>query len=392
MYILQQVDKERLSCSISNNTSTTNNITKKLILYWTSKYHNWDLSLEELNRHYNQRICPYFQCEIIFNRSQLCSSSAVVFHLRDTFINDLPPARKRLHHQRYVLWSQEPPYFTPAFVARMNSYFNWTMTYRHDSDILHTYIHWRKRSSRFSTTNKNYLKNRLPRILWIASNCASDSHREDYIYRLSKIVSTTVLGKCRHSLSLLASASCDKLSLSECLTLFSKNHTYYFAFENSFCLDYITEKYQLQVDLKVMIPIVYDTEQNKNYKRLAIPNSYIDASQFQSPELLGEYLRNLTLPDSDGVASSYDDYFQWINQYDLADDNQKLHHTCELCRKLHVDSQSTKTYDNMKKWLFEDANCYQWSNKHNRSIKVPLSETIRFTNRVMDETLSIASV
>ena len=247
--MLQQINKERLPCSRNTNISTTNSTATKLILYWTSTYFDGNLSLEELNRRYKQRICPYYQCEIIFNRSQLCSSSAVVFHLRNTFVNDLPPVAKRFTYQRYVLWSQEPPYFTPAFAAKMNSYFNWTMTYRDDSDIPFKYIRWRKRSSTLSTVRKNYLNNRLPRVLWIASNCASDSHREDYIHRLSKIVPATVLGKCRQSLSFLASSSCDKLTLSECLTLFSRTHTYYFAFENSFCLDYITEKYQLQIDL-----------------------------------------------------------------------------------------------------------------------------------------------
>ena len=141
-----------------------------------------------------------------------------------------------------------------------------------------------------------------------------------------------------------------------------------------------------------MIPIVYDTKQNNNYERLAIPRSYIDASQFSSPEHLGEYLKNLTLAGSSDVASNYDAYFEWINQYDVTYDDQTLHHTCELCRKLHDNSQTTKIYENMKKWLFEDAHCYQWSNKYNRSVKVALSETIRFTNRVMDETLSIASI
>ncbi|CAF1066920.1 unnamed protein product [Didymodactylos carnosus] len=389
-HFLPRVNEEELLCPTNAIISNTNNTTKKLILLWTPTFYGDAFQLNNLNSIYKQRICPYSQCEITLNRSQLCLSSAVVFHLRDTFLNDLPPTRKRFQEQRYVLMNYEPPYFSPKIVARMNSFFNWTMTYRRDSDILLDYVNWRNRSSLSQTTKTHYLNDRPSRILWIASNCISDSRREDYIRRLSKIVPTTILGKCRHSLPFLSSSSCNGLSFIDCLKAFSRNHTYYFAFENSFCLDYVTEKYQLQIHLKSMIPIIYDIKQHNNYNRLAIPNSYIDASQFESPESLGEYLNNLTLLAIDAGKSKYDDYFQWTNQYEAV--SETLHYNCELCRKLHVDGQTTKIYSDIKKWFFENANCYQWSDKHNQSIKVPLRQTIRFTNRVMDDTLSIASV
>jgi len=70
---------------------------------------------------------------------------AVVFH--DPFLSGLKdvPA-KRSPHQRYIFWTQEPPSYH-TFLNLWNDaagFFNWTMTYRWDSDIVSPYGFVRK--------------------------------------------------------------------------------------------------------------------------------------------------------------------------------------------------------------------------------------------------------
>ena len=59
------------------------------------------------------------------------------------------------------------------------------------------------------------------------------------------------------------------------------------SFENTFCTDYITEKaFNVYNDLNV-IPVVRG---GANYSKLLPSGTYIDASDFPSPEALGDYL------------------------------------------------------------------------------------------------------
>lgn len=373
------------------NYFMSRNKSKISILFWTPTFFFNRASLIEYNKVYSDGICPYSQCEITFDRSKFCNSSAVVFHLHDIHMNDLPPPKQRLKHQRYVLWSVEPPYHLPKRVVEMNSYFNWTMTYRQDSDILSRMMFWKKRHSFVSTNQIDYLNGRKPSVLWIVSNCLSDSRREEYIRRLSKVIPTTILGRCHGIIPALTTSSCGDLSTSDCIKAYARNHTYYFSFENSFCLDYITEKYEYQIGMQLMIPIVFDTNEHKNYKRLAIPNSYIDAARFKSPESLGQYLSHLIISRNGSRNKNYNSFFKWVNRYDISFYNE-FEYRCMLCQKLHLDDGSTKIYSDVKKWLFEDAKCRRWSDADNQTVAIKLSETIVFSVCITEETLNIASI
>lgn len=191
------------------------------------------------------------------------------------------------------------------------------------------------------------------------SNCYSENNRDDYIERLNAIVPVTRVGHC-------VGNKCDK-SRSECLDHLADTHPFYLAFENSLCKDYVTEKYANAVLNGRMIPVVFSKGSH-----LYIPNSFIDANQFPSPEDLAQYLLYLVQNKT-----AFDSYFRWKNHYRIVipDEHDYL---CDLCRKLHEPSQSDKVYDNMKKWLYEDAKCERWMTKVNRSVEIPVDETMDY--------------
>ena len=191
------------------------------------------------------------------------------------------------------------------------------------------------------------------------SNCYSHNHREAYLERLETVLPITRVGHCSRN-------KCRESRYS-CLDQLADHHPFYLAFENSLCQDYVTEKYANVISNNRMIPVVF--AQNSS---LYIPNSYIDANQFPSPEQLGAYLRYLV-----ENSTAYDAYFQWNDHYELLvpDDNAYL---CQLCVKLNNPNEPTKVYRSMKQWLYDDAHCHRWMSDRNRTLEISVDETMDY--------------
>ena len=89
--------------------------------------------------------CPVWQCEVYDYQSNTShipveDFDAVVFHDPTWYDRSKIPS-KRSPNQRYVWWNQEAPGLY-SYVKEWNQvagFFNWTMTYRWDSDIVHPY-------------------------------------------------------------------------------------------------------------------------------------------------------------------------------------------------------------------------------------------------------------
>ena len=116
----------------------------KRILLWTSFFDHWNyLPKERFNQCSRCR-----NCEVTFDKSKLLESDAVIFHARDMYITEMPPLR--LPHQRWVFYCLEsPPYSDFPGLVHTRNMFNWTMTYRADSDIPSPYGYVTKVSIRY---------------------------------------------------------------------------------------------------------------------------------------------------------------------------------------------------------------------------------------------------
>ncbi|CAB4060076.1 FUT-1 [Lepeophtheirus salmonis] len=113
------------------------------------------------------------------------------------------------------------------------------------------------------------------------------------------------------------------------------------------CKDYITEGFFTALGLN-LIPIVHGGGLT-NYSNFAPYKSFIDASKFESPAALANYLKLL---DSDDAR--YYEYFWWKDFY-----KKGFHHhqaLCDLCAKLH-DKERESFYPDMQKWWINDAKC-----------------------------------
>ncbi|RMZ95415.1 Glyco 3-alpha-L-fucosyltransferase A, partial [Brachionus plicatilis] len=146
----------------------------------------------------------------------------VIVHMRDG-ISSIPLDRNQ--NQRWVFTLFESPVHSPN-LKKFNGIFNLTATYRVDSDFPFFY-----------TTN--FLAGKTDFAAAVISNCGGTSKRLELIRELQKYVSVNVFGKCGKP----CPNQFKNATLGDCKNILATEYKFYFAFENSVCKDYITEKF-----------------------------------------------------------------------------------------------------------------------------------------------------
>ena len=176
-------------------------------------------------------------------------------------------------------------------------------------------------------------------VLWIYSNCAV-KYRQDYAKKLqSSGVKLDIFGACGKK------DPCSRQA--KCLSSMFQQYRFYFAFENSNCFDYITEKTWRSL-FSGMVPIINGASL-ENCQHHLPPDSYLHTDNFSSPQELAEYL--LYLQSNNDV---YIRYHKWRKQYIILYDT--LHYrwiNCILCKSAFEKKLSKmKTKSNW--WTFRN--------------------------------------
>lgn len=141
----------------------------------------------------------------------------------------------RVLAQVWILYFLESPCHTELITY--NDVFNWTATYRHDSDIVTPYERWAYYDpsvTQVQRLERNYAFNKTKQIAWFVSNCGAKNGRLQYARELAKYIQVDVYGVCGH----LKCPRSDK-----CFQMLDQDYKFYLAFENSNCIDYVTEKF-----------------------------------------------------------------------------------------------------------------------------------------------------
>lgn len=114
---------------------------------------------------------------------------------------------------------------------------NWTMTYRKDSEIPRPYGLWVYYHQQVQQTpvKRNYAKNKTRKVVWAVSHCNAKNNRSEYVKQLQNYIPVDVVGGC-------GPIKCERNNTS-CFHSFGVNYKFYLAFENSNCIEYITEKF-----------------------------------------------------------------------------------------------------------------------------------------------------
>lgn len=327
---------------INNNI---HNSTTRLILNW-DYFGIGDYAFDKLNEEtLTEAGCPVTNCLLTDDLDLFNQSQVVIFFAQ--YIYDLPVYR--FPHQNFVFFDVESPMSanSPVYRSRYTRYnfFNRTMTYRRDSDIVQLNLYGKVRP-KISSKNqyiKSIIKKKTKLVAWFASHCETPIQREEYVRQLNQFIPVDIYGKCgnmscSHQLWVLSK---------DCNEMLRRDYKFYIAFENSWCADYVTEKFYR--------PLYYDTVPivmgGADYHLIAPPNSFINVKDFKSPKDLAEYL--LKLDQSDDL---YERYFDWKREFEV--DLHPMDGWCELCKLANGYSHpAEKVYGDIRRWWIEEAHC-----------------------------------
>ncbi|KAK7079190.1 Alpha-(1,3)-fucosyltransferase 7 [Halocaridina rubra] len=291
--------------------------------------------------------CEVDTCLTTGNRSlvSLKDYDAIIFHFRATSPKDMP--RSRYYHQRWIFEEIESSAYVFQDPAIYNGLFNWTMTFRRDSDIVNAYGRIFKVGSPINATvtRINYAEGKTKMAAWFVSNCYSKSSREKIVRKLQKHFEVDVFGRC-------GPYTCPHTK--QCYEFLEKNYKFYFSFENSLCKDYVTEKL-FQILKYNIVPVVYGLA---DYDLTAPPDSFINVLDYPDLDSLAKYLKYL---DSNDTA--YSMYFRWKGFFKIENGwSNTAQSFCDLCKKLHQDN-TPKVYDDINKWFIIQGNCKKLKTK-----------------------------
>lgn len=202
--------------------------------------------------------CAYQNCFIVKDKDYFEDETdydAILFNVAK--LGETLPS-KRSDNQLYVFVALEPAPFWPVRDVKYNWFFNYTFTYRLDSDIVYPYFlikdkrnkvvgpkidaRWRN-ISRMLPTKKSIidkLKNKTLAAAWFVTNCYDRNKRLSFGHAISSALSkynltVDIYGRCGNKI-------CLKDHIRHCLDLVKRSYYFYFAFENSNGEDYVTEK------------------------------------------------------------------------------------------------------------------------------------------------------
>lgn len=175
-----------------------------------------DFSYPEGQEVFYRDSCNVNRCEIVYDREE---ADLIVFQNSDVFIK---PSKRKREDQIWVAYFLESPIhtFDKRFkrLNRGNHVFNWTASYRSDSDIVTPYskfviydksninqdsndkvldlIEAKKYYDEFcSEKHKNLIKRKSGKVAWFASNCNAANNRLEYARELSKHIPVDIYGK-----------------------------------------------------------------------------------------------------------------------------------------------------------------------------------------------------
>lgn len=316
----------------------------KSILIWDTRNH---IDLQMLMDENLLSPCPVSSCSFRQEKTLAAvhDADAIVFNAPPLKLEDFPIDPHRRSEQRYIFLSPEPPVLFAEKMLKLDHFFNWTMSYRRDSDIPYLYGSVERLSSQ-QVTLSDAARGKTKLVAWFVSHCFTHSRREAYVEQLGKHIKVDVYGGCLHRQSLKCSQNTSThLSDDSCYDMLERDYKFYLAFENSLCTDYVTEKF-FKILQRRIIPVVLG---QADYSKIAPQHSYIDARKY-SPRGLAAYLKLL-----DGNETLYNDFFRWKNDYSVTvrypDMAQKA--LCQLCEKLHSDRNHSVYTDLGRQWSRE---------------------------------------
>ncbi|XP_059139014.1 alpha-(1,3)-fucosyltransferase C-like [Physella acuta] len=323
---------------------------KKKIILWYIPTRYWP-KMDSLNP---LRFCPDFPCVITTNKTFAEQSAAMIF--AGELLRTPPP--KRRPDQVFIFNNHEPPneQWWRDSVIKNDSFgwkdaFNWTMTYRMDSDVTSLYGIIRRRFKPITRDYKSILAKKTRKAAVLISNCRTIGKRETYIEELQKYIPVDVYGFC-------GNFSCPRAEDDKCFQNIDTNYKFYLSFENSMCEDYITEKFFRYISTNTILVVRASNE----YSRHAPPEVFINTADYASPKELADKLLYLDQHDSEYIRflQEKDKYVSIYEDIPIRDGGGQIYFMhyhyenvpiCQICMRLWNLKSHSKVIPDIKEWF-----------------------------------------
>lgn len=228
--------------------------------------------------------CSYQNCIVITDRNyfngNLSKFDAVAINGRFPFssyfqeLNNLSRAELKSLHQKFIYVNTESAENNPVSYSELDGYFNWTLSYKLDSDVPYPYIqirdisgnvvgpkvdmHWKENMTDVDDDVIRRLEKKTRPAAWFVSNCETRSERE-----LVAILLRGELIKRGYNLDIYGDCGLLECHSNDDCNKRLERYYFYLAFENSLAEDYVSEKL-LRALWHYTVPVVYG---GANYSR-----------------------------------------------------------------------------------------------------------------------------
>ncbi|CAJ0583318.1 unnamed protein product, partial [Mesorhabditis spiculigera] len=283
-------------------------------------------------------------CHLTSNPNDFPNASAVLFHQPNFDYLHFPTIldKDRNPDIPYILWALESPSNTLFYSKK--DYFNLTMYYRRDADIWYPYGHMKKLKQKAEVDYERIWahKSANKSAVWIGSNCQTANKRSELMQALRMSgLKIEIYGACGKP----APKDCVGVGKQndDCVTEIVKEFKFYMAIENSFCEDYVTEKFFYTLAKREAIPIV---GKRSLYQNLKIPDSaYIAIDDYKSLKFMVQHLKFIG-----SKKDTYLQYFKWKENYRVVPEVNDETGFCALCKKLIAGTLPRKSYADIHAW------------------------------------------
>ncbi|XP_028177070.1 alpha-(1,3)-fucosyltransferase C-like [Ostrinia furnacalis] len=332
----------------------------KYVLLWTRQDYSPFYFLGNGQRAFLKNNCSVINCYVTTNRDFFGGDTsrfdAIAFNgrnLRPMRRSQLP--KKRSIHQKYIFFNLESADNYPICHSMFEGFFNWTATYKLDSDVPFPYIVVKNRNgeivgpkkkmewvSNMRDVDKDFavqLMSKKKAAAWFVSSCSDRSGRREFVTKLQGALAgygltVDVYGAC-------GTMKCPLEKKSECDSMLESDYYFYLSLENSFAEDYVTEKLLTALQHNT-VPIVYGAA---DYSRFLPPGSYLDARKQDADDLAAKISHLIATPDL------YHQFFKWKHYYSYHDATDS-DNVCAICEALNNKSkmETTTSYTDFRRW------------------------------------------
>ena len=303
--------------------------------------------------------CTFGMCSLTTNRSFIKTADAILYVIPYGYSNlKQPPIQRkdRNPNQPWIFMVFESPFNTHAdelSKPEWRNMFNWSMSYRLDSDIHLPYGCIAPNLQPTPTNYINIVSRKSKMAAWIVSNCNDDSRRLEFVRELKREgVEVDIYGAC----------GTGKLTNESVL----QQYKFYLALENSLCTDYVTEKFFERYNHDLILITLGGIAYNRYFPR----GTFIDASAFRNISTLAKYILHVN-----GNDTKYMELLTSKNRFVTrgAHTYGRKYGFCKLCEMVRNYDQYRKSYYDIMDYI-ENRLCWSPNEMWNKNSTNCLSQ------------------